>query len=216
MARGLKSSIKLSFGEEIGNAVSHGVTALIYLGLLPYTAVYATQHYDTISVISMSIFVISLFLMFWASTIYHIMEYGSPHKHVMRIIDHSMIFVAIAGSYTPIALSLIAGWKGIALIVLQWCLTLGGILYQILAKKVNEKLVLGLYLGMGWLAIFLLPAIFTQTSWIFGCLILLGGMFYSVGALFYAKKKPYFHFIWHLFIILASFSHYIAIIYFMN
>lgn len=216
MARGLKSSIQLSFGEEIGNAVSHGVAALIYLGLLPFTAVYADRHYDLVSVISMSVFVISLFLMFWASTIYHVMAYGSPHKKVMRIIDHSMVFVAIAGSYTPVALSLVGGWQGKALIILQWVLTIGGILYQILAKRVNEKLVLGLYLGMGWLAIFLLPAIFTKTTWIFGILMLLGGVFYSIGAAFYAKKKPYFHFIWHLFIILASFSHYIAIVFFMN
>lgn len=215
MSRGLKHSVQLSFGEEIGNSVSHGAASLVFLGLLPYTAIHAFTHYGTKAAVGMAIFNISIYLMLMASTIYHTMAYGSPHKRVLRIIDHSMVFVAIAGSYTPIALSLVGGWFGVGLIVLQWFLTLFGILYQILAKNVNEKLTLGLYLGMGWLAILIIPAIFSKASLIFGLLILLGGVFYSIGAFFYAKKRPYDHFIWHLFIIAASISHYVAIVFYM-
>lgn len=210
-----KPSIQLSFGEEIGNSVSHGVAALAVLILLPITAIYAYVHYDITAIVGMSIFTISLFLMFLASTIYHSMSYGSPHKYVMRIIDHSMIFIAIAGSYTPVALSLIGGWLGIAIIVLQWGITIFGILYKIFAKKVNEKFSLFLYLIMGWLVVFILPDVIKHTSAIFLALMVLGGLLYTIGALFYAKKKPYFHMIWHFFIILASLAHYIAIVYFM-
>lgn len=215
MQRGLKQGIQLSFGEEIGNAVSHGTASILFLGLLPYSAIYAYSHFGTKAAIGISIFIISLYLMFMSSTIYHVMAYGSPHKRVLRMIDHSMIFVAIAGSYTPIALSLVGGWLGMCLIVLQWVITIAGILYQILAHHVNEKLTLALYLVMGWLAVLVIPAMMTKASLTFISLILLGGLFYSVGAVFYAKKKPYFHFIWHLFIIFASLSHYLAIVFFM-
>lgn len=213
--RNFKPSIKLSFGEEIGNSVSHGVAALIMLILLPFTSVYAYAHYSLQASIGMSIFVISLFLMFLSSMFYHTVAYGSPHKYVMRIIDHSMIYIAIAGSYTPVALSLVGGWLGYLIIVLQWGITIYGILYKIFAKNVNEKFSLFLYLFMGWLVIFIIPAVFAKTCLTFGLLMLAGGLFYTIGAIFYAKKKPYNHMIWHIFIILASLSHYIAIVFFM-
>jgi hemolysin III len=98
---------------------------------------------------------------------------------------------------------------------LQWGLTIFGILYKIFAKKINEKFSLFLYLFMGWLVLFILPAILQKTGLVFGILMLAGGLSYTIGALFYAKKKPYFHMIWHLFILLASALQYIAIVYFM-
>ena len=143
------------------------------------------------------------------------MPYTSVHKYVLRMIDHSMIYIAIAGSYTPVALSLVGGWLGYLIISLQWGITIFGILYKIFAKEINEKFSLALYLIMGWLIIFILPAIFQQTNLTFGLLMLAGGLSYSIGALFYANKRPYFHMIWHLFILLASALQYIAIVYFM-
>lgn len=126
-----------------------------------------------------------------------------------------MIYIAIAGSYTPVALSLVGGWLGYLIVGLQWGLTIFGILYKIFAKKINEKFSLFLYLFMGWLVVFILPAILQKTGMAFGILMLAGGLSYTIGALFYAKKKPYFHMIWHLFILLASALQYIAIVYFM-
>ena len=134
---------------------------------------------------------------------------------VLRIIDHSMIYIAIAGSYTPVALSLVGGWLGYSIIVLQWGTTIFGILYKIFAKKINEKFSLFLYLMMGWLVIFIIPAIVTKTGPAFWGLMLAGGLSYTVGAAFYAKKKTYFHMIWHLFIMLASTLQYMGIVYFM-
>ena len=198
MNTSLKLSKKLSFGEEIANSVTHAVGALIMLILLPISSTYSYEAHG-----------------FLSSTIYHSMAYGSTHKYVLRIIDHSMIYVAIAGSYTPVVLTLMNNWFGYLIIAIQWGTTIFGILYKIFAKKVNEKFSLALYLIMGWLVLAIIPAIISQTTPIFWSLMVTGGLSYTVGAGFYAKKKPYFHMIWHLFILAASALQYIAIVYYM-
>lgn len=211
----MKLSKQLSFGEEVANSVTHGVGALITLFVLPATAIYTYQQHHLIGAIGTSIFVISLFLMFMSSCIYHAMAYDSTQKYILRIIDHSMIYIAIAGSYTPIALSLVGGWLGYTIIVLQWGITIFGILYKIFAKTINEKFSLALYLIMGWLVVLILPALIQKTGLNFWIYMVAGGLAYTIGALFYAKKKPYFHMIWHLFILLASALQYIGIVFYM-
>ena len=215
MSHTAKLSAKLSFGEEVANAVTHAVGAALMLALLPVTAIHAYQAYNIQAAVGMSIFVTALFLMFLSSAIYHSMEYNSTHKYVLRMIDHSMIYIAIAGSYTPVALSLVNGWLGYAIILLQWGTTIFGILYKIFAKQINEKFSLALYLLMGWLVVFILPAILQKTTPIFWGLMLAGGLCYTIGAVFYAQKKPYFHMIWHLFIMAASVLQYLGIVFFM-
>ena len=211
----LKLSKRLSFGEEVANSITHAVGAVAMLVLLPITAIYSYHHYGMQAAVGMSIFDISLFLMFMSSTIYHSMQYDSPQKFVLRIIDHSMIYIAIAGSYTPVALSLVGGWLGYLIIVLQWGATIFGILYKIFAKKINDKFSLFLYLLMGWLVVFIIPSIISKTGVVFWSLMLAGGLAYTFGAIFYARKRPYDHMIWHLFILLASILQYIAIVHFM-
>lgn len=211
----LKLSKRLSFGEEVANSITHAVGAVAMLVLLPITAIYSYHHYGMQAAVGMSIFDISLFLMFMSSTIYHSMQYDSPQKFVLRIIDHSMIYIAIAGSYTPVALSLVGGWLGCLIIVLQWGATIFGILYKIFAKKINDKFSLFLYLLMGWLVVFIIPSIISKTGVVFWSLMLAGGLAYTIGAIFYARKRPYDHMIWHLFILLASILQYIAIVHFM-
>ncbi len=159
------------------------------LVLLPVTAIHSYQDYNLTAVIGMSIFVISLFLMFLSSSIYHSMPYASTHKYILRIIDHSMIYIAIAGSYTPVALSLVGGWLGYLIVGLQWGLTILVFSTKYL-PKINEKFSLFLYLFMGWLVVFILPAILQKTGMAFGILMLAGGLSYTIGALFYAKKSP--------------------------
>ncbi|MGT2950649.1 hemolysin III [Streptococcus cuniculi] len=215
MNQSFKLSLPLSFGEEVGNAVTHAVSAFFMLLLLPISAIYSYEQTGLVQAIGVSIFIISLFLMFLASTIYHSMAYGSTHKYILRIIDHSMIYIAIAGSYTPVLLTLMPNWLGYLVLVIQWATTIFGILYKIFAKKVNERFSLALYLIMGWLVVLILPQVVSQTKPAFWFLMLAGGIAYSVGAIFYAKKKPYFHMIWHLFIILASLLQYLAIVFYM-
>lgn len=211
-----KLSAKLSFGEEVANSITHGIGALAMLILFPISVVYTYKNYDIKTVIGISIFILSIFFMFLSSTIYHAMPYNSQPKYILRIIDHSMIYIAIAGSYTPIALSLVEGWLGYLIIVLQWGITIFGILYKALAKNINEKFSLTLYLIMGWFALFIIPVIIKKASFTFILLILFGGIAYTIGAIFYAKKKPYFHMIWHLFILLASGLQYVAIVFYMQ
>ena len=121
-------------GEEIGNAVSHGVMSLLSLLALPFAAVWAYAHDPggVLASVSVSVFVISIFLMFLASTLYHSMNPQSKHKEVFHILDHIFIYVAIAGSYTPIALSVIGGWQGVFITVLQWAMVIFGVFYNCL------------------------------------------------------------------------------------
>ena len=211
-----KEIIPLSFGEEIGNSVSHGAAALITLCALPYAAVSSYIGGSILESFSVSIYVISIFLMFLSSTIYHTMAIDSSHKYILRIIDHSMIYVAIAGTYTPVCMIVVGGWIGWSVMLLLWGLTIWGILYKSIAKHVNHKLSLIIYLVMGWIGLLFIPVIVTRTSIPFMLFILFGGIAYTVGAWFYAQKdRPYFHMIWHLFIVLASAFHFIAIVYFI-
>ncbi|HEC2171077.1 TPA: hemolysin III family protein [Staphylococcus delphini] len=211
-----KEMSPLSFGEEVGNSVSHGVAAFIMLLVLPYAAVYSYVHHGVLMSVSVSVFVISIFLMFISSTVYHTMQQVSPHKYVMHIIDHSMIYVAITGTYTPVSLVLVGGWLGWSIMIILWGTTIWGILYKAIATKVNPKLSLMIYLIMGWVGVIYLPIIISQSKWLFFIFILLGGLAYTIGAWFYAQKnRPYFHMIWHIFILIASLFHFIGILYFM-
>ncbi|MEB7462338.1 hemolysin III family protein [Staphylococcus succinus] len=211
-----KNIMPLTFGEEIGNSVSHGVAAFLALIALPYAAIQSYLTNGVLGSFSVSVYVISIFLMFISSTVYHAMANDSSHKFILRIIDHSMIYIAIAGTYTPICLILVGGWLGWTAMAVLWGITIWGILYKSLANHVSHKLSLAMYLIMGWIGVLFLPTIIHETSVIFMLFILFGGIAYTVGAWFYAQKeRPYFHMIWHFFIVAASVFHFIAIMYFM-
>lgn len=212
----LRNMLPLSFGEEVGNSVTHGVATLIFIFLLPFSAVYMYQDGGTIHTVGGSIFIISIILMLLSSTIYHVMAPDSTHKYVMRLLDHSFIFVAIAGTYTPIAISLIGGPFGWTVFAIQWATAILGILYKVLAKNPSGKISMIAYMVMGWMAVIIIPFIYDDISFLFVLFIILGGIMYTVGAWFYAQKgRKYFHMIWHFFIILASICHYFAIVFFM-
>lgn len=212
----MKGCLPLSFTEEVFNTITHGVMAILMLFLLPVCAVYSYVQYDLIRSIGVSIFIICLFLMFLCSTLYHSMEFKSPQKAIFRILDHICIYLAIAGSYTPVALSLIKGWKAIAILIIQWTMVLIGILYKSISTKSMPKLSLTIYLIMGWVAILFLPPLIKNSSILFLSLIIAGGVMYSIGAYFYSKHEmKYAHVIWHFFIVLASILHFIAIVFCM-
>lgn len=209
--------VKLSFGEEIGNSVSHGVMCVLLLFLLPYVAVISYLKGGAVLAASESIFIISMFLMFLASTLYHTMAYDTKHKYVFRKLDHIFIYVAIAGSYTPIALTIVGGPLGWTIFGLQWICVLFGIIYKSLSTNKGPRASIIIYLVMGWCAVLFIPQILEKTSVLFMGLIVLGGVFYTIGAWFYKQKdRPYFHFIWHLFINAACISHFIAIVFLMH
>ena len=207
-----------TLGEEIANTLSHGVMACATLAALPFAAVWAYAH-DTepvLAAVSVSVFVISIFLMFLASTLYHSMNPQSRHKEVFHILDPIFIYVAIAGSYTPIALSVIGGWQGIVIAVVQWAMVLFGIFYKSLSRRSIPAVSLTIYLVMGWTIVFFLPLFIRHASTALLWLIALGGVLYTGGAWVYARKGfRYHHLVWHLLINLAVAAHFTGIVFFL-
>ena len=206
-------------GEEIGNAVSHGVMSLLSLLALPFAAVWAYAHDPggVLASVSVSVFVISIFLMFLASTLYHSMNPQSKHKEVFHILDHIFIYVAIAGSYTPIALSVIGGWQGLLIAGLQWAMVVFGIFYKSLSHRSIPAVSLTIYLVMGWAILLFLPLFVRRASTELLALIALGGVLYTLGAGIYACKGfRYHHLVWHLLIDLAVAAHFTGIVFFLG
>lgn len=214
--RQIGNLFQLSFGEELGNTISHGVPALILLIAGPFLAVRGYIKGGWLLASSTAIFTTSLFLMFLASTLYHAMDFNSTHKKVFRILDHIMIYFAIAGTFTPVCLNVIKGPLGLTIVILQWVFVLFGILYKSIIAKTLPKASLILYLVMGWSAILLIPTLIQTKNWPLMGFIVLGGILYTIGVYFYKQKsKAYYHFIWHIFIVLAAISHCIAILLFI-
>ncbi len=207
-----------TLGEEVANTVTHGIMSLLTLAALPFAAVWAYAHdpEPVVAAVSVSVFVISIFLMFLASTLYHSMSPASKHKAVFHILDHIFIFVAIAGTYTPIALSVIGGWQGVFITVLQWTMVIFGIFYKSLSSRSIPALSLTIYLVMGWTIVFFFPLFMRHASVPLLALIAAGGFFYTLGAWIYAKKGfRYHHMVWHLMINLGVLCHFAGIVFFL-
>ncbi len=201
-----------TFSEEVANAITHGVPALTILATMPIMYIRTYLRGTVWDVVGVTIFCISLFLMFLMSTLYHSTAFNSTHRYVFRILDHIFIYVAIAGSYTPIAITIIGGWQGILILVLQWLMVLFGILYKSLANRSIPKVSLSIYLIMGWSAVLFFPSLLANASWQLLTMIVLGGILYSAGSFFYAKTTfKYHHMIWHLFVFLGALTHFIGI-----
>lgn len=212
----MKYTYPLKFSEEVGNAISHGVMGLLLLFSFPVISIYAYEKAGVRFAAGISIYFICLFFMFMVSCLYHSMQHETMHKYIFRKLDHIMILLAIAGTYTPICLMVMDGWMGIAILTIEWIMVIVGILLKSIARKSYPKLSMLIYMVMGWLAIFVIPALLQKTSALFLGLIVLGGILYTVGTFFYSKPQKYmFHFIWHIFIILASICHLVAILFFM-
>lgn len=207
-----------TFGEEVGNTISHGVMSILMLLAMPFAAVwsYTNSNGDALLCSGVCIFCISIFLMFLISTLYHAMLHDTRHKEIFHILDHIFIYVAIAGSYTPVALSVIGGWQGWLIFVLQWVMVIFGVFYKSLSRRSIPAVSLTIYLVMGWTVVFFFPLFLRHASWTFISLIALGGVFYTIGAIFYAKKAfRHHHLVWHLLINLAAASHFTAIVFFL-
>ncbi|MCL1820830.1 MAG: hemolysin III family protein [Oscillospiraceae bacterium] len=205
-----------TFGEEIGNTITHGVMALTVLGGIAPTAICAYLRHGSLAAVSVSIFMCSIFLMFLCSALYHSMTAETRHKQIMQILDHIFIYVAIAGTYTPITLVVIGGWQGIVVASLQWAMVIFGVLHKSIVRRKIPKVSLTIYLVMGWSALFVAPMLIRNASLGLLLLILGGGVFYSAGAYFYAKKgKRFFHMIWHFFVNLGAVCHFLGILLFL-
>jgi hemolysin III len=196
--------------EEQLNAISHGVGGIaatvggIFL-LLKVDGIYGQ--------LACLVYGLSMILMFLSSTLYHSAK--SPNvKALLKIIDHSAIYLLIAGTYTPFMVLAIGGWVGLTGMIIVWSIALVGITYKIFANQRFPKLSVMTYLLMGWIAIFfaypLYHALSTQGLW----LLFAGGLCYTVGVLFYVAKRVQFtHAIWHMFVFAGCVCHFFSIYY---
>lgn len=211
-------------GEEIFNSVTHGIGAIFSIVALCLMVIFSALNGGTaIDIISFSIYGASLIILYTMSTLYHAIT-NEKAKKVLRIIDHSSVYLLIAGSYTPFALSILKNQdeKRIIILIFVWLLAIiGTVLYSIFKQKVKIFNIVS-YIIMGWAVSLLLPElnnVFTTLN-IKCCLYLLiaGGITYTAGIIFYAiKKVKYFHSIWHLFVLSGSILHFIAVmIYIFN
>ena len=207
---------QFTLGEEVGHSVSHGVMAAAALGGIAPVAIHAYLKNGTLAAVGTSIFMCSLFLMFLSSTIYHSMSKDTLHRQVLQILDHIFIYVAIAGTYTPIALSVIGGWQGILVASLQWAMVIFGVLLKSISRRRIPKASVTIYLVMGWSILFVLPMFLRNASLGLQVLLLAGGIFYSAGVYFYAMNdKKFFHMVWHFFVNLGALCHFLGILMFL-
>jgi len=201
-----------SLGEEIANSVSHGVGLIAAMAGGTVLAITAIRRGDTASIIGACVFATTMVLLYLASTLYHALPRGKA-KRVFRILDHSAIYLLIAGSYTPFALGVLRGAWGWTLLGMVYALAISGIVLKATRGARNPVLSTCLYLAMGWLVVIAAkPLILNVPPWGLFWLVA-GGLAYTGGlAFFVAKRIRYSHFVWHLFVAAGTTCHFIAIL----
>jgi hemolysin III len=206
---------KFSFREELAHGISHGIGAGLSIAGLIVLLVTAISYGNVWHVISAAIYGSSLILLYLASTLYHL--FSSPGiKKFFQKLDHTMIYVLIAGTYTPLTLITLRGAWGWTLFGLVWGMALCGLVLELFVKKRIQWASLTLYLGMGWLMVIAINPLVGSLATGGLILLLSGGLFYTFGIIFYVwKKLSYHHAIWHLFVMAGSGTHFFAILYYV-
>ena len=203
-------------GEEIANSITHGIGAGLSIAALVILVVLASKRGDAWRIVSFSIYGATLILLYLASTLYH--GFVNPKiKNVFRILDHSAIYLLIAGTYTPVTLTLMRGAWGWTLFGFTWGMAIGGIIItSLLLDKLKALLVLS-YVVMGLLIVIAIKPMIQMLPrgmiiWLF-----IGGSCYILGIIFYLwKRLPYHHPIWHLFVLGGSISHFLGILFYLT
>jgi hemolysin III len=201
-----------SVREEIVHSAIHGLGIVLSIAGLIALVVTARRTGDPWDVVASAVYGVTLILLYLASTLYH----GIPHaraKRVLRVLDHSAIYLLIAGTYTPFTLVSLRGPWGWTLFGLIWGLAILGIVLKVVAMGRFRGLSLALYLGMGWLALVALRPLTAALAQGGLILLVLGGIAYTSGVLFYVRPRlPYHHAFWHAFVLAGSALHFFAIL----
>ena len=203
-----------TIGEEIANGLSHGIGLLAAVAAVPVLVLAAIQREDVPGIVGASVFGTTMVLVYLTSTLYHTWP-GSRAKRVFQVLDHGAIFLLIAGTYTPFALGVLSGGWGWTLLGLEWLLAISGVVLQVFWGARYPRLSMCLYLAMGWLVLIVVnPLSLSMSMW--GLFWLLtGGISYTVGVAWYAAKSVrYSHFVWHLFVMVGTGCHFIAVLWY--
>jgi hemolysin III len=204
---------KLTVKEEIFNSITHGIGVLLSIAALVILVVLAVGKGNVWHVVSFSIYGSTMILLYLASTLYHSFTKEKVKNLFMRF-DHAAIFLLIAGTYTPFLLTALRGTFGWVLFGIIWGVAIVGVVIRSIYLTRFRKLMVAMYLVMGWMFVVAVGPMIKNlplTSIIF---LLLGGIFYSVGVVFYVKRNLiYGHGIWHLFVLAGSIMHFFAVVY---
>lgn len=202
-------------GEEIANSVSHGIGLVAALGATPFLIVQAARQRDAGFMVGASLFAATMILLYLASTLYHALPTGKA-KRVFRVIEHSAIFLLIAGTYTPFTLGVLRGPWGWTLFGLVWGLAVAGVVLKAGARMSHPIVSIGLYLLMGWLVVIAVKPLYAQVPTPGLLWLVAGGVAYTVGVAFFAvdSRLRYGHFIWHLFVMAGTTCHYFAVLWY--
>jgi len=200
-------------GEEIANSASHGLGLLLAITGLPFLVIGALQTQRPLAVAGAAIFGGSAVLLYLASTLYHAIPHARLKERLQRL-DHSAIYILIAGTYTPITLGVLRGTWGWSLLAIVWTLAVAGVIFKALAGARYDRISTLLYLAMGWIALVAIKPLWLHMqpdglAWLFA-----GGMAYTVGVVFYAldNRMRYSHFIWHLFVLAGTCCHFLVVL----
>ena len=200
-----------SLGEEIANAVSHGIGTLLAIAATAVLIVRASMYSTAIGIVSACLYGATMIILYCFSTLYHSLT-NKKAKKVFQIFDHCSIFLLILGTYIPIALTMLGGAVGWTIFGIITALTVLGIVFNSIDLVRWHKISVVLYILMGWTVVGFAPAVLKVIpkeglKWLVG-----GGILYTVGVIFYVmKNKKYMHFIWHLFVLGGTIFHYIFI-----
>ena len=207
-----KTPKRYTLGEEIFNSVSHGAGSLLSIAGTIILIIFSVIYANTWAVVSSGIYGASLIILYTMSTLYHAIT-NEKAKKFFRIMDHNTIFFLIAGTYTPLTLFCLNGWLGWTLFGIVWGAAIIGIVLNSIDLERFRKPSVVCYILMGWVIILAIKPLMESIPQISLIFLLTGGVFYTVGVIFYAIKKiKYFHSIWHLFTIAGSIFHYFSIL----
>ena len=199
-------------GEEIVHAITHGVGLLFSLAGLGMLVVMASLHGDAWVVVGCAVFGATLVLLYGASTLYHGVR-GQRAKRVLRRCDHAAVFLLIAGTYTPFTLVSLRGGWGWTLLGLVWALALLGVTLQATIPSWARRFSAPLCLTMGWLVLIAIEPLARAVHPDGLALLVLGGLAYTFGVIFYAwERLPFNHAVWHVFVLAGSACHYSCVL----
>lgn len=200
--------------EEIISSIVHGIGVFLSIAITSVLVTLSAVYGNVWSIVSTAIFGASMMLMYMASTLYHAIPF--PHaKTILKKFDHIAIYYLIAGTYTPFLLVLMRGTLGWVLFAVIWSLALLGTVLKIVSSGSGTKIwSVSLYLGMGWLVLIASKTLFAVMSKLALVFLVLGGIFYTIGIIFYLwKSKKYTHAIWHGFVLVGTIMHFMAILF---
>lgn len=204
-----------SITEEIWHAATHGVGLALSIAGLAVLVAFAALHGSAMAIMSVAIFSTTLIIMYGSSTLYHAITHQKIKK-LFQQFDHASIYFLIAGTYTPITLITLGGAWGWTLFSINWTIAIFGIYMKFAYPGRFEKLSLILYVLMGWLIVVATKPLIANMDIGGLWLLLAGGLFYTFGIIFYIKDHlPFYHTLWHFFVLGGSISHYFMVLFYV-